>query len=60
MGVGEATSRQRRQQDLNDEMRKDLDASTIESSARRVAGLDDLGVVEHVLNMARVSRSAPP
>jgi hypothetical protein len=47
-------------EDLNDEMRKDLDASTAESSTQRVAGLDDLGVVEHVLSMARVSRSAPP
>jgi hypothetical protein len=54
--VGEAWSRQRRQQDLIVEMQKDLDASTIES----LAWLDDLVVVEHVFNMARVSRSAPP
>jgi hypothetical protein len=39
---------------------KDLDASTIESSAQQVLGLDDLVAVEHVFNMARVSRSAPP
>ena len=35
-------------------------ASMVESSTRRVAGLDDLGVVEQVLNMTRVNRSAPP